>query len=88
MKAISLIFVVLFLSACGSTPAVITETKIKYVDRVVVQDKLICCNCDLTPNCENEGNLSTNGELAIAYVCLVQQKQLENQLKVQCKASN
>ncbi len=87
MKKISLIIVLLFLSSCGSTPAVITETKIKYVDRVVVQDNLICCNCDPIPKCESEGNLITNGQLAVTYVCLVQQKQLENELKIQCKAS-
>jgi hypothetical protein len=87
MKKINLIFILLFVSSCGSTPAVLTETKIKYVDRVVVQDNLICCNCEPMPMCEHEGKLITNGQLAVAYVCLEQQKQLENELKKQCKVS-
>jgi hypothetical protein len=85
MKNLSVILLTLFITACGSTPAVITETKIKYVDRIVLEEKSICCNCEPIPMCEYEAAITTNGELASTYVCLLEQKKLENQLKLQCK---
>lgn len=85
MKIFSVLFLTLLITACGSTPAVITDTKIKYVDRIVLQDKIVCCNCKPLPKCDYENKITSNGELVLTYVCLVQQKKLENELKLQCK---
>ena len=85
MKIFSILVLLLFLTACSNTPSVITETKIKYVDRVVLEEVNVCCNCEPIPKCEFENAITTNGELANTYVCLVRQKRLENELKLKCE---
>ncbi|URC15198.1 hypothetical protein GD1_74 [Paraglaciecola Antarctic GD virus 1] len=86
MKNSKMVLIVpLILAGCGSAPAVITETKIKYVDRVVIEKELVCCNCNSIKPCEFENLITTNGELVLTYKCLIQQKKLENKLKEQCR---
>lgn len=86
MKRISVLILPLILMSCASTkeetPVKITE--IKYVDRVVVQNKLVCCNCEIVESCPLEGKLETNGDLANTYKCLVEQKKIYNDVILAC----